>query len=76
MAPRKTKTYGELPSVDKLRTLEAELRLVLAEPNTASHTKVIIVSQLVKIATQIEELAPAPVEAGDPIEALRLRTVG
>jgi hypothetical protein len=76
MPPRKTKTYGELPSVDKLRTLEAELRVVLGEPNTASHTKVIIVSQLMKIATQIEELVPAPPEVGDPIEALRLRTVG
>lgn len=76
MAPRKTKGYGDLPTVDKLRTLEAELRLVLVEPNTASHTKTIIVAQLAKIATQIEALAPAPVEAGDPIEALRLRTVG
>ncbi len=76
MAPRKPTMYGDLTTIEKLQKLEWYLHCLVVSDKTADHTKTIIVAQLVKIAKQLEELAPSPVEAGDPIEALRLRVIG
>lgn len=74
-AVRKTAQYSSKATIDKLIQLEEELRLILLE-DMAPYVRVSIISQLQKVAAQIDAARPVEVTDSDPIQAIRLATFG